>query len=47
VALAGEITGAFLTEAASGVDNKLNVAGGVLSGFMVGRDRQARLRWSC
>ena len=36
------ITGAFLAEAASVVDNKLNVTGGVLSGFMVGPDRQVR-----
>jgi hypothetical protein len=36
------ITGAFLAEAASVVDNKLNVTGGVLSGFMVGADRQVR-----
>ncbi|MGP0081156.1 hypothetical protein [Mycobacterium sp.] len=35
------ITGAFLAEAASVVDNKLNVAGGVLSGFVVGPDRSA------
>ena len=31
------ITGAFLAEAASVVDNKLAVSGGVLSGFRVGR----------
>jgi hypothetical protein len=36
------ITGAFLAEAASVVDNKLNVSGGVLSGFVVGPDRQVR-----
>jgi hypothetical protein len=36
------ITGAFLAEAASVVDNKLNVSGGVLSGFMVGPDRSAQ-----
>ena len=36
------ITGAFLAEAAAVVDNKLNVSGGVLSGFMVGPDRQVR-----
>ena len=36
------ITGAFLAEAASVVDNKLNVTGGVLSGFVVGSDRQVR-----
>ncbi|HKI42220.1 MAG: hypothetical protein P4L48_12755 [Mycobacterium sp.] len=35
------ITGAFLAEAASVVDNKLNVAGGVLSGYVVGPDRSA------
>ena len=35
------ITGAFLAEAASVVDNKLNVSGGVLSRFMVGPDREA------
>ncbi len=38
----GVITGAFLAEAASAVDNKLVVSGGVLSGFMVGPDRVAR-----
>jgi len=38
----GVITGAFLAEAASVVDNKLNVTGGVLSAFMVGPDRQVR-----
>lgn len=38
----GMITGAFLAEAASVVDNKLNVAGGVLSGFGLGPDRQAK-----
>jgi hypothetical protein len=38
----GVITGAFLAESASVVDNKLSVSGGVLSGFMVGPDRQAR-----
>ena len=36
------ITGAFLAEAASVVDNKLCVSGGVLSGFRVGPDRIAR-----
>jgi hypothetical protein len=36
------ITGAFLAEAASVVDNKLNVSGGVLSGFRLEADRQAR-----
>jgi len=37
------ITGAFLAEAASAVDNKLTVSGGVLSGFRVGPDRLAQL----
>ncbi|MGO8851235.1 hypothetical protein [Mycobacterium sp.] len=36
------ITGAFLAEAASVVDNKLAVSGGVLSGFRVGPDRLAQ-----
>lgn len=36
------ITGAFLAESASVVDNKLTVSGGVLSGYMVGPDRMAR-----
>lgn len=36
------ITGAFLAEAASVVDNKLTVTGGVLAGFRVGSDRSAR-----
>ncbi|MBW0014927.1 hypothetical protein [Mycobacterium sp.] len=36
------ITGAFLAESASVVDNKLCVSGGVLSGFMVGPDRLAQ-----
>lgn len=35
------ITGAFLAESASAVDNKLDVKGGVLSRFMVGPDRSA------
>jgi len=35
------ITGAFLAEAASVVDNKLSVTGGVLSGYAVGADRLA------
>lgn len=35
------VTGAFLAEAASVVDNKLNVTGGVLSRFIVGPDRAA------
>jgi hypothetical protein len=36
------ITGAFLADSASVVDNKLNVSGGVLSRFVVGPDREAR-----
>ena len=36
------ITGAFLAESASVVDNKLAVSGGVLSGYMVGPDRVAQ-----
>jgi hypothetical protein len=36
------ITGAFLAEAASVVDNKLAVSGGVLSAFRLGPDRVAR-----
>lgn len=35
------VTGAFLAEAASVVDNKLCVTGGVLSRFVVGPDRLA------
>lgn len=35
------IVGAFLAEAASAVDNKLNVSGGVLYRFTVGPDRSA------
>ncbi len=35
----GVITGAFLAEAASVVDNKLCVSGGVLAGFRAGPDR--------
>jgi hypothetical protein len=35
------VTGAFLAEAASVVDSKLNVTGGVLSRFVVGPDRIA------
>ncbi|QUR69311.1 hypothetical protein [Mycobacterium spongiae] len=35
------IVGAFLAEAASAVDNKLNVSGGVLYRFAVGSDRSA------
>ena len=42
VTFSGVITGAFLAEAASVVDNKLTVSGGVLSRFGVGPDRQAR-----
>ena len=38
----GVITGAFLAESASVVDNKLSVSGGVLSGFKVGPDRQVK-----
>lgn len=37
------ITGAFLAEAAAVVNNKLDVSGGVLSRYMVGPDRLARL----
>ena len=37
------VTGAFLAEAASVVDNKLNVSGGVLSRVAVGPDRSAQL----
>jgi hypothetical protein len=36
------VTGAFLAEAASVVDNKLNVSGGVLSRVAVGPDRSAQ-----
>jgi hypothetical protein len=35
------ITGAFLAESASAVNNKLDVKGGVLARFMVGPDRTA------
>jgi hypothetical protein len=35
------LTGAFLAEQAAIIDNKLNVAGGVLSKFTVGPDRSA------
>jgi hypothetical protein len=35
------LTGAFLAEQAATIDNKLNVAGGVLSKFTVGPDRAA------
>jgi hypothetical protein len=38
----GVITGVFLAESASVVDNKLKVSGGVLSRFTVGPDREAR-----
>lgn len=37
------ITGAFLAETATVVNNKLDVSGGVLSGYAVGADRMARL----
>jgi hypothetical protein len=36
------ITGAFLAEQAATVDNKLNVAGGVLARYTVGPERLAR-----
>lgn len=36
------ITGGFLAERASVVDNKLTVSGGVFSAYRVGPDRQAR-----
>lgn len=36
------ITGAFLAERASVADNKLNVSGGVFTGYRVGPDRKAR-----
>jgi hypothetical protein len=36
------ITGAFLAEQAATIDNKLNVAGGVLARYTVGPDRLAR-----
>ena len=36
------LTGAFLADAATVVDNKLNVSGGVLSRFGLGPDRSAR-----
>ena len=38
-----DLTGAFLAEAATTLDNKLNVSGGVLSRFVVGPDRWVRL----
>jgi hypothetical protein len=38
------ITGAFLAESASVVNNKLSVSGGVLSGFEVGPDRQVKFK---
>lgn len=37
------ITGAFLADAAAVVNNKLDVTGGVLSGYLVGPDRTARM----
>lgn len=36
------ISGAFLAEKVEAVDNKLNVRGGVISNFRVGRDRVAQ-----
>lgn len=36
------ISGAFLAEKTSAVDNKLNVQGGVISQYEVGRDRLAQ-----
>lgn len=36
------ISGAFLAEKVEAVDNKLNVKGGVISNFKVGRDRTAQ-----
>jgi hypothetical protein len=36
------ISGAFLAEKVEAVDNKLNVKGGVISNFKVGRDRVAQ-----
>jgi hypothetical protein len=36
------ISGAFLAEKVEAVDNKLNVKGGVISNFRVGRDRVAQ-----
>jgi hypothetical protein len=40
--IGGVITGAFLAEGASVVDNKLNVSGAVFSGYRVGPDRKAQ-----
>ena len=37
------VTGAFLAESAAVVNNKLDVSGGVLSGYLVGPDRTARV----
>lgn len=36
------ISGAFLAEKVEAVDNKLNVRGGVISNYRVGRDRMAQ-----
>ena len=36
------ISGAFLAEKVDAVDNKLNVRGGVISNYKVGRDRVAQ-----
>jgi hypothetical protein len=36
------ISGAFLAETVEAVDNKLNVRGGVISNYKVGRDRMAK-----
>jgi hypothetical protein len=36
------ISGAFLAEKTSAVDNKLNVEGGVIANYKVGRDRLAK-----
>lgn len=36
------ISGAFLAEKVEAVDNKLNVRGGVISNYKVGRDRVAK-----
>jgi hypothetical protein len=36
------ISGAFLAEKVEAVDNKLNVKGGVIANFKVGRDRTAQ-----
>jgi len=37
------ISGSFLAEKVEAVDNKLNVRGGVISNYRVGRDRVAKL----